>query len=213
MPICEIDFRPMTVYKGRSCEYAAKRWDCDLNKAVRQLVVELTNADVLDAIIETNHQRADYTMSGRPRSGVEPSKPAIQVWFKLDDRPICFPSSRYDSWIQNIKAVGMTLERQRLIRDYGCVTIEEQFSAFAALPGSGQTTLTKGGGPMNSALMLLNLADITDMKADQVLADPDVFHKVFKSATLKAHPDKGGSQEMQAAVNRAREEIRVFKGW
>lgn len=214
---CEIDFRPMTVFRGRPCEKMGKRWGDGLDFAVAKLREELTALGCPDAIVETYHTRADYTLSGRPRSGATPSSPEVQVWFKAGARPVCVPSSRFALWIDNIKAVAMTLERQRLIRDYGCFTIEEQFAAFAALPaGSPASKPTPSASDtevLPVARLLVNLAQPTDDTIQTILADKDALDRVYRKASKKAHPDKGGSEEIQAAVNRARDFIVNFMGW
>lgn len=212
-PICEIDFRPMTVYRGRKCENEPPRWKDGLDFAVKKLRDELTQIEVLDAVVETYHSREDYTISGWPRSGIKPSRPEVQVWFRIGERPVCVPSARFKDWVDNIKAVAMTLERQRLIRDYGCFTIEEQFAAFTALPPGGTTAAMQAGSVATCAALILNLAQPTDDKLDRVMTDQAVLDRVYKRASMKAHPDKGGSAELQAKVNQAREEIERANGW
>lgn len=198
----EIDFRPMTVYRGRKCGNQPKRWSASLDGAVAQLRKELADMGVKDAIVETRHDRDAYTLSGRPRTGEKPARPEIQVWFKIGDRPTCIPSNNYTDWISNIKAVAMTLERQRLIRDYGCFSIEEQFAAFTALPpGTGQAAV--GDSAQIAARLLLNLAAPTDYTEKQVCTDRNVLETVFRKASKKAHPDTGGSVELMSAANAA----------
>lgn len=211
---CEIEWRPMTLFKGRECQWKCSRWGNDFNHTLNMLRAELVRNEIEDVVIETYHQYSQYTVGGRPKAGIDPNQPAVQIFFNAGTIPVCIPSSMYGDWDQNLKAIQMTLRGRRLEREaYGCATIEEQYQGHSQLPPGGSTMTSTGGGPVASALMLLNLAQITSMKTEDVLGDPEVFHKVFKAATIKAHPDKGGSQEMQAAVNRAREEIGAFKGW
>ena len=213
---CEIDFRPMTAYRGQPWpKRAPNRWNDTLEFALRMLRSELVAAGSPDAIVETWHGREDYTLSGRPRSGITPRRPEVQVWFRAGQMPVCVPSGKYANWINNLKAVAMTLNRQRLVRDYGCFTIEEQYTAFSALPPStGNIGVGQTGSAADCAAFLIRTAGMeADLTVEDVLANRDVLRSVARVAAKRAHPDVGGTDSLLDQVSKARAEIERVNGW
>lgn len=210
---CEIEWRPMTNFKGRPPEWHAKRWDNGFDHTMAALRLELERNEIDSVVIETYHDRSDYTMGGRPKAGVDPKQAGVQVFFMAGKNPVCIPCARFADWVQNLKAIQMTLERNRLIRDYGCLTLEEQYAGRAQLPAGGALTTT--GSLYAQVRLMLDLAKRTDLGIEDAIKSPGVFHEVYKAAANNAHPDKGkgGSDELMAGLNRARAAIIASKGW
>jgi len=203
----------MTHFKGRHCEWMPSRWGNGWDHTINALRNELIRNKITDAVIETYHSRSDYTVSGRPKSGSQPNNPSVQIWFKIGDDPVCIPCSRFKDWSENLKAIQMSIRSKRLEREYGCSTIEEQYRGHAQLPAGGSGITHAGEGVFASARLILNVSKNTSLKVEDVLDDEGVFDEIFKSASKHTHPDKGGSQELMAAVNNARSSIRSAKGW
>lgn len=221
---CEIDWRPILQYQGRPCEFMAKAWDGDHNKTIAALQEELQRNDIDSVVIETSHNRSEYTAGGRPRAGINPNQPHVQLCFTLNGKPVCIPSAKYGDWMQNLKAIQMTLRARRLEREkYGCATIEQQYEGHTQLPGgdgSGSSSLssppTNPTNPTTAARLLITLSGATGIGERDILENQDTFHETYKTARTKAHPDKGtanSSDEMFASVQRARQIILDHKGW
>ncbi len=211
---CELDFRPMTHFNGRPCEWKPKRWKNGLEHTINALRDELDRSEITDALIETYHARSDYTISGRPRSGANPDNPSVQIFFKIGETPICIPCSRFCEWPENLKAIQMALRSKRLEREYGCSTIEEQYRGHAQLPsGEISNHVYQKSVAIVSARLILTVSRNTDFKSDDLLEDEGTLDSVFKEASINAHPDKGGSTELMSSINKARDVIRSSNGW
>ncbi len=218
---CEIDWRPIRSFGGRSCERKPRAWDGGFDKTIAALKDELERNDIDSVVIETHHSRSDYTMGDRPKSGINPAQPSVQIVFMLDGSEVCIPSSMYADWVQNLKAIQMTLRSRRLERDkYGCSTMEQQYRGHAQLP-TGHTAVealatTKPNDPMTAARLLITLSKMGGIGERDLLDDRDKFESVCKAAILKSHPDKGApnsSDEMFEAVQKAQKFIQEYKGW
>lgn len=201
---CEIIWKPLDIWFGGECEHASTRWrgnSAGPDYLERAIGRELAEMDVLDGLIETDHQFGDYTKAGRPRSVAAAKSPRVQLWFTLDGTDICLPSAHFDSWLQNLKAIELTLERQRLIRGYGVASVKRQYAGFTALPESANATPT---GKHAAANLLIRTSGI-NVSADQVISDPVVLKPVYRAAAANAHPDRGGSNDLMTQVNQAHE--------
>lgn len=213
---CEIDWRPMSHFKGRACENESAAWKKPFDHTMASLREELTNNGIESALIETYHSRIEYTMGGRPRAGIAPGQPSVQIFFEVNGLPVCIPSAKYADWGQNLKAIQMTLRARRLEREkYGCSTIEQQYQGHAQLP-EGRSTIHAPTGPENAAALLLRVSTLPDIKIADILENQDTFRAAFKAAAKRAHPDSGkvdSSEEIMDAVGKAKKIIEEFKGW
>lgn len=209
----EIDFRPMQVWHGRQPEYQAKRWKKPLHHTLAMLKEELERNEIDNALLETYHSRDDLKMNGLPKSGAVPSKPGVQLWFKINDTPICLSCNRFADWDENFKAAQMTLRSRRLERDYGCANMEEQYRGHAQLP-AGKTKLPEST-ICQQAHFIIGRSKLTDVPMEKILEDKDEFNRVYKIAASKTHPDRGldGSEELMTALNNARVAIIADRGW
>jgi len=218
---CEFDWRPIRTFSGQSCQHKARAWDGGFDKTLAALKDELERNDIDSVVVETFHSLSDYTMGNRPKSGINPSRPSVQIVFMLDGVEVCIPSSMYADWVQNLKAIQMTLRGRRLEREkYGCATMEQQYRGHAQLPTGGtavsELANTTPDTPMKSARLLITLSKLGGIGERDLLESPEIFHNVYKAARLNSHPDKGApnsSDEMFDAVEKARTFILEYKGW
>lgn len=208
----EIDFRPMQVWHGRQPEYQAKRWKNPPHHTLAMLKEELERNEIDNALLETYHSRDDLKMNGMPKSGAVPSKPGVQLWFKINDTPICLSCNRFADWDENLKAVQMTLRSRRLERDYGCANMEEQYRGHAQLPGGGGGPIS-GGSIDAQAKFIINQSKLADITVEALLGDREKFNEICRAAAKHTHPDRGGSDELMSALNNAKQAIHAYKGW
>jgi len=206
----DTDYRKIREWHGPpECLQLPKR-DWTLGNAQAQIEAELQKLGAADCMIETDHDlaRDEYTISGRPRSGVKPPTSRVQLWFYFEGEPICMPAWAYLEWTENLKAIAMTLERQRLIRDYGVVTVRHQVQAFSALP-PGAGALGKPKTCEAAARKILELAGepITPESVTALIEKGDHLAAVYRRASKLTHPDKVGGNDLFVALGEAKATI------
>lgn len=101
-------------------------------QAIDRLEAELRRLGATDETLSTN---LTLSLTGAPRSGQpEPLNPGAAVYFKLDARPRCLASDRWDRAPDNIAALAQHIDALRRIDRYGVGTLERAFAGYAALP-------------------------------------------------------------------------------
>lgn len=212
----EIDFRPMQSWVGKEPEFRADRWKNSIIHTMNALKEELVRNEIEDALLETYHSRDQLKMNGLPKSGADPAKPGVQLWFKIGGMPICLSCNRFGDWHENLKAIQMTLRSRRLEREYGCASMEEQYRGHAQLPGGSSVSVLSGNGSIESQVrFVLIRAKKSDVPVESVLESKALFHDVYKLAAKNTHPDRGldGSEELMSALNNAKAAIVADRGW
>lgn len=144
--------------------------------------------DRQDIVVSTNIRTR---LDGLPRSGErKPDDPGAAVYWETrkGDRRV-MAIDRYTEVADNLAAVALTLEAMRAIdRHGGAQILERAFTGFVALPAPGAVT---------------PWYDVLGVKPTATKAEID---SAFRSLMHTAHPDRGGSHNQAAELNRAREE-------
>lgn len=211
----EIDFRPMQTWHGKQPEFKSARWKNGSMHTINALKDELARNEIDNALLETYHARNQLKMNGLPKADERPTKPGVQLWFQLEDgTPICLSCNRFEDWMENVKALQMTLRSRRLERDYGCASIDEQYRGHAQLP-SGSAKIKSGDSLYSQVEFVISRSKRTDVKIEDVLNSAQLFHDVYREASKNTHPDRGldGSEELMTALNNARAAIVADRGW
>lgn len=161
-----------------------------------ELERELSLLKATDIVIESGHDRMQIRNDGWPRGGSSPAHQDVRLYFKCKHGTLRYECNRFDKWEDNLRAIGLWLQRQRLaIEEWGIGSGGEAYRGFAALP---QATSTAEWADPDAALRWLR--DIGGTASCDL-------REAYQSAARKAHPDAGGSNELMAKVNRAKEFI------
>lgn len=116
---------------------------------------------------------------------VKDNDPGVAVWFQFDGQWVAFGVDRFPDAASNIQAIHHIIEARRVELRYGGLAIVRQtFRSFIALPA-----------PPHWSEILGVARGVT---IDQV-------QKAYRELATKRHPDRGGSQEQMAELNRARD--------
>lgn len=94
------------------------------------------------------------------------------------DRYVSRWASQGPDWQQNVRAIAKTLEALRAVDRYGASSSGEQYAGYRQIA----STSSPGPGPLATALA--RLREIAGTQADR-----------------RAHPDRGGSNELWAEVD------------
>jgi hypothetical protein len=118
----------------------------------------------------------------------KPADPGVAVWFTWDGLGICIAVDRYSSVESNLQAIHHIIEARRVELRHGTLAlVRATFTGFKALPAPA-------GKQWHEVLGVEPTASRDDINA------------AYRRLASEAHPDKGGSAERMAEVNRARDE-------
>jgi hypothetical protein len=153
--------------------------------ARRRLSDEL---DRLGASYVTLSTNMELRLDGYPRSDRrDPDDPGAAIYFRLDGKDIALACDKWDRVADNINAIAKHIEAMRGMDRWGVGTAKQAFAGYEALPAP------------KAWWEVLGLDGPNQTRSAIIIA--------YRTASNKAHPDKpGGSHDMMAAVNAARDE-------
>jgi len=118
-----------------------------------------------------------------------PDDAGVAVWFTWDGMQVCIPCDRYGRVEENLQAIHYVIEARRTELRHGTLEmVRATFSGFKALPAPE-------GKHWRDLLKVGKAAKVT----------PGTIEFAYKSLAKKYHPDAGGSPELMAELNNARD--------
>ncbi len=148
-----------------------------------RLELELNRLGASSEILSTNVQ---VRLDGLPRSGQrEPDDPGAAVYFTLHGKPRCLACDRWIRVADNIAAIAAHVSAIRAVDRYGVGTMDQAFAGYAQLPPSTEEWWAILG-------------------VDRV-ASVEQIESAFRALARKHHPDAGGSNQIMARLNQARD--------
>lgn len=175
--------------------YQRNRFLCAWSTLLDDLEMEMEHLGATGIVIEADLRRDQIRNDGWPRGGCAPATPGVRLSFGSSHGEMSFACSTFATMEGNLRAIGMTLQRLRLIDEYGATRGGEQYKGFARLPGGEFATVEAA----RTWLMLQAGCSGTDTE-------------IYRAAARKSHPDAGGSNDLMAKVNRARDFIETHNG-
>lgn len=163
------------------------RFDTSPERATRGLLAEIERLGGRLPVISSN---AQYRQDGMPyaRQGYI-GDTGVAVYFQRKGKSVVFACDTYVSLHDNIHAIAKTIEALRAIKRHGASEmLDRAFTGFAALPAPGAA---------RAWWAVLGVSE--SATADEIRA----AHRRLAS---QHHPDKGGTAEQMAAINKARDE-------
>ena len=170
------------------------RENLTIAQAARRLQDELERMAVNSStIILSTDLRLN--LDGSVRSAqAQPRDPGAAVYWKdpYTGQARCMAIDLYTKVEQNIAALAATIDAMRAIeRHGGAAILDRAFTGFTALP------------PPIVAGMSRPWWEVLGVPRD---ASRDAIQTAYRRLASEAHPDKGGTAERMAEINRAREE-------
>jgi hypothetical protein len=174
--------------KGERHHSATGSWvrqrEITVADALKRLQDELDRIGARLPVVSTN---LETRLDGLPRSGQRaPNDPGVAVYFQLKGQPVCLPCDTYKTVAANIAAVAAHIEATRAIERHGVATVAEMFQGFALIEAPGKKSWW----------------DILQCRRD---ATREIIEAQFRRLARDRHPDAGGSHEMMAELNAARD--------
>ncbi len=150
------------------------------------LIAEVKRLGGTQVILSTNVRlRGDGLPYASER---EPEDGGAAVYFTYKKNQMCFACDRYKTVKENLTAIGKTIEALRGMERWGASDMMERaFRGFAQLPD-------KTG------------RDWWEILSVQRNSPRSVIESSFRALAQSRHPDRGGSHQAMAELNRAREE-------
>lgn len=153
--------------------------------ATQRLERQLEMLGGQDPVLSTNVQ---LRLDGRPRSEGEPADTGVACYFRFKGRATVLACDRYLRVADNIAAIAAHIDALRRIERYGVGTIEQALAGYKALPADSAA----------------DWRQVFGFAANEVVS-AETVNRVFKQRASGAHPDKGGTDEGMAHLNRARD--------
>ena len=155
-----------------------------VTESLKRLQKELDRIGARHPIVSSN---LETRLDGFPRSN-QPKvpDPGVAVYFQLSGKPHCLPCDTYTTVADNLAAVAAHIAATRAIERHGVASVQEMFSGFAALPAPKTWRDILGFSPGEGTRTMVE--------------------NRFRELAAVHHPDRGGSHERMAEINRARDE-------
>jgi hypothetical protein len=124
--------------------------------------------------------------------GDRPKDPGVAVWFAWDGQQRCIAVDRYPKPEDNLQAIHHVLEARRTeMRHGGLHVVRQTFKGFTALPAPP-------GRKSWREILGITATNVSRSDVDEA----------YRRKAADAHPDKGGSNDRMAELNRARAEAK-----
>lgn len=112
--------------------------------------------------------------------------PGVAVWFSWDGLSVCIPVDRYQTARANLQAIHHVIEARRVELRHGTLhLVRASLKGFLALPSPPSA----------------HWSSVLGISRETTKADVEA---AFKRLASVHHPDRGGSDDKMAEINRAR---------
>lgn len=185
---------------------------CGPTKAYQMLADEVRRIGGDAVIIEAGFREDQIRNDGWPYSSARPSHSAVRVSFHSRHGPLSFECGTYKTIDDNLYAIALTMQALRAVDRYGAVKGAQQYKGWKQLPGDQPPEQPTTAVDLRmAAAFLCKLAGEPDSMIPAVLNLPSSIREVYRAAALRCHPDRGGSPEMMARVNAAKDLIEKYQ--
>lgn len=190
-------------HKRRRSQFATS-----FSAIMKLLERELWHLGGRNAVIEIDCRPQDFRLDGGLRANARPQGPRVIVSCDTRHGPMRLPCDTFTKHEDNLYAIALTLEKLRAIDRYGVTVKGEQYRGFTAIPATTSVT-TKVNAAWDLLYSTVGKArgGVEMIRQEDDYLDRNEANSLYREAAMYAHPDAGGSDELMAAVNRARETI------
>lgn len=121
----------------------------------------------------------------------DPDDPGVALYFRLDQQPLVLACDRWTTVQDNIAAIAAHIEALRGQERWGVADLAQAFAGHTALP------------PPEQWWQVLSVTSS---------ATPAEIDAAWRAKMRTAHPDHGGTNQLAARLNRARDEGKRANG-
>lgn len=199
--------RPLTTWPGPRTPDAKRvrsQFSAPLKSTLAVLDRELTKLSAWSPVMEVAIAENQFRVDGRPRAAARAEHPGVVLSLpRTSVGALRYAADRYLAWQDNLRAIALGLEALRQVERYGITRRGEQYAGFKALPPGVD-------GPIDADAAATLLQRAAGYTTD--LTDPARLDAVFRAASKKAHPDKGGTAADFDRLVQARDLLRKAVG-
>lgn len=172
-------------------------------KTLDLLEYELQQLRAKHIIVEAYFTRAQIRNDGWPLSKANPSQPGVILSFTGKNGELSFPCDTYQTFDDNLRAIGLALEALRAVDRYGVTQHAEQYKGWAKLPPAPES--------MRSEDALTFLALFSNV----AVVDSESMDKAYRDAARKLHPDNQhtGNTHQFHLLQQAKDALQRELGW
>jgi len=193
--VIDVRCRPIDNWSGartRAHDRRSSPFSAGFQRIRIDLTRELVQLDADDVVIGLDVRPDQIRLDGWPKAGVNPPPPVI-LTFESKVGPLRFQCDRYARWEDNLRAIGLTLQRLRLVDEGGVARSGEQYQGWNALP-PGQPIAVGAAMTVEDAARLLAFEGLEELDAwPDVMDAPE---HAYRLAAKRHHPDAGGDPEL-----------------
>lgn len=178
----DITFRPLsnpaTFNAVRERRHAPFRayWGATIDLLER----ELRMLGASNVVLEVALEEKDLRLDGKPRAQARAAHPGVVISFNSKWGPLRYATDEFRTFQENIRAVALSMEALRKVDRYGVSRRGEQYRGWRQIE-SGGASAARG-------------------------RDLIAKHGGLRAALMATHPDRGGSADDFADVQKARDE-------
>lgn len=209
----EVRFQPLTAAEWPGPVTKGRRrgpWkNLGLPKILRDLERELVALRARDIVVRAFIPADQIRLDGFPRASARASAPGVVLEFvsAITQNRQRFYCDRYLFWEDNLLSIARAMENLRAIDRWGVNKGGEQYAGYRAIPAQSSAGNNEA---LHAAASLL--ARHSGLRPVDVLGNIIVARDAWRRARLATHPDRGGSPDAFATVDRAAQLISAHLG-
>lgn len=184
----DFTFRPLVGWPGPMTTGRKRaKFRAGYNDTLKLLDAELRHLGARNVVLQVALREDEIRLDGKPRAGSRPSHPGVILSFDSKHGPLSYPCDRFGDWVDNLRAIALSLEHLRAVDRYGVTKRGEQYQGWTALPPPASSPMTK----VEACQVLLRLSGAQAVE----MGDVEQQRKLYRQAAMKHHPDRGGDAE------------------
>lgn len=200
----EIAFRPIERKLLPTCEYQSARFRIGHAETMRELEREAKHLEARHALVLCCAPDHCFRLDGQLKAGAALLTPSIALHLDTPRGPMRFPCGRYGDWVDNLRAIVLSLEALRAVDRYGVTRTGEQYRGWTALPPAATPEEKDPWTTVDEAAAWLREQSKLTVQAAALLEDEEQLQDAYRAAAKRHHPDAGGTAAMFARLGRAK---------
>jgi len=210
----EFTFRPIQQWDQPRREKETCRFRSTAGQTQNDLKCELAAIGVDECVIQADLDESQIRNDGMPYASAKFKSDRVIISFDHPEQgSVSFPCDTYDGFWNNVRGIVKTMESLRAVDRYGVTKNSQQYTGWKQLPSNAIVlqdfrSVEDAAGFIVEHVSECFFGDETEQeKCDYILDDHTMLKSAYRDASMRCHPDKGGSDQAMAKLNRARDMI------
>lgn len=207
----EFSWKPIVNWPGkRTAKQERSRFSASAENTRRLVEAELRHLSARNVVMQADCEASEIRQDGRFRANARMRSSGIVISFDSQHGPLSFACDRYIDWVDNYRAIGMTMEALRAVSRHGVVKNAEQYKGWKALPappGSVVSTAATSSDVLAAATWLAEISTSAGvpLRVQQIRDIRELYEQARRAARSACHPDRlngnrGPWNQLEAAM-------------